>query len=402
MVVVLVTLIGCYDFESYRNYPEPSIPQIRIEVEGERSITSKKDYETATVFIDYKGEYANFTGEASVRGRGNDSWRQPKKPYRIKLDDAASLFGLPAYKNWILLAEYRDGSMLYNSIPYYLADKLGLPYTNSIIPVELFINDEYQGMYVFSEHKEVGEGRIDIDKDEGLLLELDAYYDEEWQFKSDNYDLPVMIQFPKEKDMSEEKFNQIKADFNAFEALVFDDSFPNNNYLEFFDDESFVNYMIVYELTRNIEINHPKSTYINKVDADGKYRMGIVWDFDWAFGFNPTKRSHYNLSQANYPLLKDSNYLRPKPGTLFFERIMSDPHIQNLFKDTWEGFRENGYDDLIEYVKDYGASIGKAVVRDHSVWGRRGANKDPKVNLEKTLKWLDTRAAYLDQYVESF
>ncbi len=99
LVVLLVTLIGCYDFESYKKYPEPPIPQIRLEVEGGDSITSKKDYVNATVFIDGKGEYGGFEGEASVRGRGNDSWRQPKKPYRIKLDEAASLFNLSPYKN---------------------------------------------------------------------------------------------------------------------------------------------------------------------------------------------------------------------------------------------------------------------------------------------------------------
>ncbi len=287
--------------------------------------------------------------------------------------------------------------MLYNSIPYYLADKLGLPYSNTIIPVELFINDEYQGMYVFSEHKEVGEGRIALDKDKGLLLELDAYYDEEWKFKSDNYNLPVMIQFPKEKDMTQEKFGEIKADFNASEELIYADTFPNNNYLDYFDDESFVNYMIVYELTRNTEINHPKSTYINKVDENGKYRMGIVWDFDWAFGYDSPYRVHYDLRYADKPLLSGS-----KAGTIFFQRIMSDPAIQSLFKQKWISFREDGFDDLIKHVKGYSDLIEKAVVRDHSVWGRRGANKDPKVNLKKTLDWLEAREVYLDQLVDSF
>jgi len=290
--------------------------------------------------------------------------------------------------------------MLYNSIPFYLADKLGLPYCNTIIPVELFLNREYQGMYVFSEHKEVGPGRIGLNTDEGLLLELDAYFDEEWQFKSDEYKLPVMVKYPKE--MNDTKLNTIKVDFNTFEALVHADSFPNNNYLELFDADAFVSYMLVYELTKNGEINHPKSTYINKENKEGKYRMGIVWDFDWAFGFNSSTATHYNISSANSPLLSNPDSADAKPGTIFFSRIMSDPKIKKLFKEKWEEFRIDGYDELIEHVRDYSDLIEKAVARDHTVWDKRGSSNDPKKNLNKTLNWLDARATYLDKYVESF
>lgn len=118
---------------------------------------------------------------------------------------------------------------------------------------------------------------------DGLLLELDSYSDEVWKFRSEKYELPVMLQFPKEKDMTREKRDEIKNDFDKFEVLVFDPEFPDNDYLDYFDDLSFVNYMIVYHLTLNREINHPKSTYINKL-AGGKYTMGIIWDFNHGFG----------------------------------------------------------------------------------------------------------------------
>jgi len=49
------------------------------------------------IVIDGKGQYKNYEGETNIRGRGNDSWGQPKKPYRLKLVEKAPLFGLPAY-----------------------------------------------------------------------------------------------------------------------------------------------------------------------------------------------------------------------------------------------------------------------------------------------------------------
>lgn len=259
-----------------------SFLNIYVEIEGHQEVVEKKEELSAYIQIDGKGKFDDYEGETIIRRRGNSSWAMVKKPYRLKLNSKASLMGLPEYKNWVLLNEYLDGTMLYNSIPFKVGHLLEIPYTNTMIPVELTINGEYWGVYAFTEHKEVGEGRIDIGGD-GVLLELDSYYDEDWKFKSDNYSLPVMAQYPKSKNVTNGQFDVIRQDFNTFEQLVYDSSFPNNNYGDYFDDLSFVNYMIVYELTLNMEINHPKSTYMNKL-AGGKYRMGIIWDFDWGYG----------------------------------------------------------------------------------------------------------------------
>ena len=105
---------------------------------------------------------------------------------------------------------------------------------------------------MFTEQKEVKESRINVG-DGGWLIELDTYFDEEWKFKSRYFQLPVMIQYPKLDKMSEAEaqpiFNEMRSDFNALEELIFAESFPNNNYLDYFDAEAFVNYLIVYTLT---------------------------------------------------------------------------------------------------------------------------------------------------------
>ncbi|HQG75924.1 MAG TPA: CotH kinase family protein [Bacteroidales bacterium] len=371
------------------------LPHIYINIDNGEEIISKEDYLKGNIRIDGKGEYNDYTGRLGIKGRGNTSWTAPKKPYRIKLDNKASLFGMHEYKDWILLAEYLDGTMLYNSIPYKAARLLGLPYTNHMLPVELTINGEYRGVYTFTEHKEVGEYRIDISKD-GVLLELDTYFDEEWKFKSAKYDLPVMVQFPKEKDMTEEMLNDIKADFEVFESLVYDESFPYNEWLDYFDIHSFVNYMIVYQLTLNMEINHPKSTYINR-PAGEKYHMGIIWDFDWGFGFE-VKFKHYDLSTAALPLFWEQN----TAGKTFFSRLMEDPVVKDLFAERWAWFKTNAYEELKDYVITCSVLIQNALPKDHEIWGKRGSSGDASTDLERVLEWLDARVAYIDTYVAGF
>lgn len=372
-----------------------ALAHIYININDNQNISSKTEYVNGNIRIDGKGEYDDYTGSIKIRGRGNSSWYFPKKPYKLKLDSKASLLGMHPYKEWILLSEYLDGTMLYNSIPYKAGRLLEIPYTNHVFPVELTINNKYQGIYALTEHKEVGENRIDIGND-GLLLELDSYYDEEWKFKSSKYNLPVMIQFPKEKNMTEDKLSEIKNDFEIFEALISDPSFPENNYLEYFDDHSFINYLIVYQLTLNQEINHPKSTYINRL-AEGKYSMGIIWDFDWGFGYEEVSR-HYDLSTATSPLILNSS----RPGSIFFGRLMKDPHLQALFKERWIWFRNNKYQELRDYVINWSGLIQDVISKDHAIWGKRGSSGDAAKDLRKVLNWMDARADYLDNYISGF
>ncbi len=369
----------------------PEIPHLYIQTENDEKITSKDNYITADLKIDGKEIHKDFEGRTGIRGRGNSSWALPKKPYKLKLDSKEGLFGLVPAKKWILLAEYLDGSMLYNAVPFKMGEMLGIPYTNHIIPVEVTLNGEYQGFYAFTEHKEVKEGRIDIGE-EGWLLELDSYFDEPLKFKSDKYQLPVMLQYPKADDMSPEEglavLHEVKKDFEKLENLIFDDSFPRNGYLDLFDHFAFVNYMLVYQLTKNSEISHPKSTYINK-KKDGKYNMGIIWDFDWGFGYSNTQ--HYRLSTANSALLYGD-----APGTQFFNRIMEDPYIRAVFKVRWDWFRINHFEELKAYVKAYAEQVSQAYKKDHDIWGKRDSTGDLEKDLDRLLTWLDARAEYLD------
>lgn len=370
-----------------------NLPHISIAIENDEPMETrdKKRQLNAVVRVEGKKNYPSYEGDCTIRGRGNSTWGMPKQPYRIKLEEAAPLMGLPAYKDWVLLNEYLDGTLLYNSIPFKAGQLLGIPYTNTVVPVELTINGEYRGVYAFTEHKEVGEGRIDIG-DDGLLLELDVYYDEDWKFMSTPSNLPVMIQYPKSKNMNEQLLQAIRSDFNNLDRLVQDSSFPDNEYLDYFDDLSFVNYMIVYELTKNGEINHPKSTYINK-PAGSKYRMGIIWDFDWEYGFGEG-RGHYNLNVVHNPLFWGPG--GEGLGTRFFERLMSDPHMRQLFKERWQWFKEEKMDLLKDYIVEYAEAVAPALQDDHAVWGPRKASSNPQTNLQRILDWLDARVAYID------
>jgi hypothetical protein len=371
------------------------LPHIYINTENNAKIDSRDIYLDGYVSVDGKGVYDNYEGKMKIKGRGHTSWRvSSKKPYRLKLKNSASLLGLPAERNWILLAEYLDGSMLYNSIPYTMGHLMGIPFTHHIIPVEVTINGEYRGVYAFTEHKEGGPHRMNVGED-GLILTFDASFDEEWQFKSSNLHLPVLIEYPKDENMNAAKFSKIQSDFEEFEKYL-KGSFPNDKYSEYFDVYSFVDYLIVNDLTFNLEIFHPKSVYVNKLSG-GKYRMGIIWDFDYGFGY-ANDNTHYDMEVVNKTLLPTSS----SAGSYFFNTIMKDKRVKKLYAERWTWFRNLKYETLKQYILNYAEVIRLGYENDHERWGPRDSSDDLDVDIQRLLTWLDARAQFMDEQAAQY
>ncbi|MBR0303934.1 MAG: CotH kinase family protein, partial [Clostridia bacterium] len=93
------------------------LPVIYIGTDDGRPVTSKLAYKPGTMFVQNNtaSESVEYNGAIQIKGRGNTSWTMPKKPYRIKLDKKADLFGLGANKNWVLISNYLDESLLRNN-----------------------------------------------------------------------------------------------------------------------------------------------------------------------------------------------------------------------------------------------------------------------------------------------
>src|SRR5512133_32844 len=150
------------------------VPTIKIDVANGAAITSKDESVPCTLTIDGQGSFADYSGTASIRGRGNSTWLwYEKKPYRIELDQKSQILGLKEDKDWVLLANYRDPTFLMNAFAFELADWMGLPYTNHSRFVEVTLNGDYIGLYQLTEQIEQGTNRVAVSDAGGLLLSLD-------------------------------------------------------------------------------------------------------------------------------------------------------------------------------------------------------------------------------------
>ncbi len=362
--------------------PTIEIAKLEISTEDDKPIVSKDDYLKATFkFISAEGEK---TYKGKIKGRGNSTWGQPKKPYKIKLKEETALFGMKAEEDWVMLANYLDPTLMLTATAMKIGEQLKVKYVNHIVPIDVTLNGEYVGQYNLTEQVEVKKNRINVKG--GVLLELDTYFDGKNKFKSNYYRLPINIKYPKKK-VTPETVAKIQKEFEQFESLVASASFPNNNYSDYFDKEAYTKYLLVQYLTANREINHPKSTYIHKA-PEGKYTMGPLWDFDWAYGYN--SKRHFTTYQE--PLF-DKNAHRV--GTKFFKRIASDPAIAQSIKDTWQDYRANEFDKLLQYLDAYYKAHKESRAKDYEVWHTGLGNFDSEY--QELRMWLINRANFLDQ-----
>ena len=153
--------------------PEPEtdaqpIPRLDIYTDDGGDVVSKDDYKHATATLsncDAKFAFENVG--VNIRARGNSTFGAPKKPFRLKFDKKQEMLGLNggrAYKSWVLMADYYDGSMLrtYGTFKFAKALMESVYYSSDCTHVEVYLNGEYRGVYLLCEQTQINRGRVDI------------------------------------------------------------------------------------------------------------------------------------------------------------------------------------------------------------------------------------------------
>ena len=296
------------------------------------------DNSTPTVLGVYHEGYINITEQdnskvikndmtMNIKVRGNSTSAPDKKPYKIKFDKAQSLYGLPEAKDWVLLANYFDKTNIRNYLAYKLANKLdNLDFQPSYIFVDVYLNGNYQGMYMLTEQIEANVGRVDIENNKNsngissFLLEADTRavdeysgYENKCYFNIGDYN--IRMKYPSADDYLqalEQNDTVFKKEYeknmlwvrtfmsNANNALLSNDYKQIEKY---FDVDSFIDYYIVQEFFKNVDVGSNSQYYvIDQNDKEVKIKCGPVWDFDISSGVVDNSVSNIYTTYANTEL----------------------------------------------------------------------------------------------------
>jgi hypothetical protein len=400
---ILLVVSGCSALKDFgkktlRGRLDPAkldtgLPVITINTHGSQPVTSKEVYLTANIEIsDPDNSDNNLKDEIEIRGRGNATWNAPKKPFRIRFPKKTSLFGYEKARNWVLLANYQDTTLLTNTIAFELGRRFGLAFTPHVTHVEVIVNGRYEGSYTVTEHVQTGSGRVDINEDAGFLVEVDAHYDEDPKFQTPFLNLPAMIKHP--EDVEESGYDFVKKAVNDLEAALFSEDFSNTNYRDLIDLDNFVDYIMINEIIRNVDIQIPHSVYLYQ-DPDSKMSLGPLWDFDYGFDYDGEKHAYFNNATGMFY----NTSFRAGSGQKFFGRFFEDPVFRKAYKERWNAM----YPEIVNmeaFIDQMASRLEKSYEANGTVWWWN--KKDYPKEIARLKEWWKNRIAYLNQEINAF
>ena len=393
------------------------LPIINITLGDGKSIDEIDRNETTTMTFSldrsFEGEYSVSTIGGTIRGRGNSTWNWEKKPYKIKLDEKASLLGMDDNRDWILLANYADKSLIRNTLAYELGRVLdSVSWSPHAYPVDLFVNGEYQGVYTLGEHMEVANGRMELEEgsteiDTDYLLEVGGmaptgdingvhyFHTKDYLMKFATFKSPEYTEITDEqKKFLTDYFNK------AQEAIK-----SGEGYEEYIDVDSFIDWIILHELSYNIDSCFRRSCFLVK-EKGGKIKMAAYWDFDLAFGnFSHDNKNYDDL--ATYGSDAKDAYVSYNWCTYLFR----DEEFCERFKERWNAVRELILRTTDETIEKYGNLLNGGSQQQNftvwDVWDKRAGFQSKwcsaENTFEKQLKYLENfvlkRADFIDKTI---
>ena len=341
-----------------------------------------------SALTDKNGAIVNEPILASTRVRGNVTQQMPKKPFAVKLDKKHGVLDMPSHKRWVLLANWKDRTLMRNAVAFGIADVFkntlsgGLAWNPSGQFVELVYNGVHVGNYYLCEQIKIDSNRLDIndpyDKDDaysgnaadyGYLLEMDDGYDETWKFITKSY-----IPFLFKDDGNDEMLNYAKGIVTGVEDLLaagkYDEAF------ETLDLNSIIDYWLVQELMMNSETKHPKSCYMYL--NEGKLYGGPLWDFDW--NTLPTSTSYSEEGYSYTKSMLDKASIKTRANSyptavnesdesyIWYPMLVNSSEFKNVAAERWNAVKGALQTYVSTQIPAMKAKIAASEAVNSSMW----------------------------------
>lgn len=393
---------------AYFSPKSTGLPVISINVEGNKQITSKTEYLNCviTVFDTETGEYHVCEAGGEIRGRGNSTWQNfDKKPYKFKFNKKQNLFGFGKEKDWVLLADYIDKSLLRNYLVYTVAGEMSaLESSPDCQSVELYLNGQYRGVYLLCEQVEISDDRVNIEEkeneiDTGYLIEMDGWGDTVQVYVPDllNQSRRYTIKAP-DSDVITATQKQYIQDYITQCMLAIHGS-SYDKVLGLIDVESFAQAYIIYEMFKNPDVDY-SSVYFYK-EASGKLYCGPMWDFDMSIG---------NVNHKGGGAFKSTETLFTKGHNPWFNGLLQFKEFRELVYEElikWEPVIKRALDECYSYAYAH----ADAYKKNFETWRVMGINTwtNPSYiveittwegQVEYTREYLLDSLAYLIKYYQ--
>ena len=416
-------------------------------------INGNIDYVDATISVgNCEEEYEMTDVAAEVKVRGNATLNYEKKPIRIKFSKKNNLLGLhneEKYKNWVLLADYKDLSLSNNTAAFFLGNLiLGSDgyYCTDFRNVEVYLNGQYWGVYLLVEQQEVKDNRTSVSEvdddytgtDIGYLFEYDGYYYQEGTSYLDGGDGDPTFTINHQGLQGRTNGYTVKSDLYTKDQLNFLKAYVENtfyiafqaskgNYYKFdenynvvkdssakdaktviesvIDIQSLVDIYILNEIACDLDVDWSSFYLSLDLSEDGgkKITFEAPWDWDSCFGLR------FDIDAA-VPGAKGMYAYNRNP---WFKLVNSYDWFWDMVKDKWSEMKKYEVQErTIDLISTQKALYASYYIKNNQRWSGRvtGGNSECNSTLQSyrdintaqglaaefLINWLHQRFTYLD------
>lgn len=362
--------------------------------------------------------FNNYDGIVGIKTRGNSTLNFEKVSYTVSLWSSfevpieSSLAGLPQESDWVLHAMYIDKSLLRIPMTFYFSQRMG-QYASRWRYVELFVDGDYRGVYALVEKIKQGPNRVAIDAAKGFILRID--WDEGGAGFESNYrslgdvDMFFQYQYPKKRNMTNAQISDIQNFMYTYEDALFGEGFTSpagEHYSQFCDLESFADFLLINELSKNSD-GYKLSTYIHRdpTALDDRLKAGPIWDFDQTYGVSSVCSGDDHCGWNFLENQGGCEDIQTMPR--WWETLTQDPAFCQLVVDRWTNYRSTFLhpDSIDAWIDSTAAFLQAPQERNFSRWPVLGESiwAEPEVlptynaEISYMKAWIKKRAAWMDR-----
>ena len=374
--------------------------------------------------------FNEFYGQIAIEVRGSSSATFPAKSYGLEtrgpdsVNYNASIFDWPIDNDWILYAPYTDKSLIRNVLTFKLGNETG-NYAPRTKLCELILNEEYVGVYVFMERIKVNPGRVGIDKLDyadtldnhltgGYIVKIDkttsggivAWTSPYTAALPSNSPINFQLHDPSIELLHPLQEQYIQSYVSAWETALAGPNFsdPLTGFRAYADEASFIDYMLINELSKNVD-GYRISTFLYKerFSEGGKLVAGPLWDFNLGWG-------NANYCQGGNTTGWEINFNSYCGGALvnpfWWSRMLQDSVYANRVNCRWLELRATILDStvLMNYIDSMSLALTLPAQRTYTKWPILGTYVWPNnfigqtyiEEMEYLKSWTSSRLVWMD------
>ena len=442
IVPILFFLLSIQSLIAQENFDEYTLPLLiirtnYIEIPQEPKVTATLKVINNPSGINKPTDPATgYNGQIGIELRGSSSQLFPKKPYGFETrntdgsNNNVALLGLPKENDWVLHGPFSDKTLMRNALAYHFANQL-MDYAPRTVFCEVILQNQYQGVYILTEKIKRDNDRVDINRltpednsgdalTGGFILKIDksdgggsdGFPSKISALPGQFKEIGIQYHYPKPFEITSVQKNYIQNYFHKFESTLNGEDWldPMEGYKKYVDINTFVDYQIINELSKNVDGYRISTIFHKDRDSiDGRFKMGPVWDYNLGFG-----NADYCTQGNPEGWVTSFNTICPNDFWVipfWWKKMGQDLDYQNALKDRWTDLRANEFSDerVLWTVDSMRQIIGSAADRNFSlypilgeyIWPNYFVGDTYEAEIDHLKDWLLQRMEWMDGAMEN-